>query len=212
MPFMPRPALLKDQVTRSLTRDTWFLCGLRHAVIEGLCFSVRDPCPPNCKPRQRTNRKAIHQRSSDKKTEQNMAPRRHHSMKESLFHLMFRNGCAVTRWKVWLEITTSNFFFQLNTCSYSPFVTFSLLRGWVCRLQLLLVLASAVILRSEPRGTHDHILLSQIRDSPNLEGQIPIFISPRHWVPFSSPHMTRKATVEVFEPTYTRDFSSHSLN
>jgi hypothetical protein len=36
----------------------------------------------------------------------------------------------------------------------------SLTRGRVCRLQLLLVLASAVILRSESRGTHDHILLS----------------------------------------------------
>jgi hypothetical protein len=32
----------------------------------------------------------------------------------------------------------------------------------VCRLQLLLVLASAVILGSESRGTRDHILLSQI--------------------------------------------------
>jgi hypothetical protein len=36
----------------------------------------------------------------------------------------------------------------------------------VCRLQLLLVLGSAVILRSESRGTRDHILLSQIRDFP----------------------------------------------
>jgi hypothetical protein len=26
----------------------------------------------------------------------------------------------------------------------------------------------------------DHILLSQIRDSPNLEGQVPVFISPRN--------------------------------
>jgi hypothetical protein len=43
-------------------------------------------------------------------------------------------------------------------------------------------LASAVILRSESRGTHDHILLSQIRDSPNLEGQVPVFISPRNRV------------------------------
>jgi hypothetical protein len=49
----------------------------------------------------------------------------------------------------------------------------------VCSLQLLLVLASAVILRSEPRETHDHILLSQIGDSPNLEGQVPVFISLR---------------------------------
>jgi hypothetical protein len=36
--------------------------------------------------------------------------------------------------------------------------------GRVCRLQLLLALASAVILGSESRGTFDHILLSQIRD------------------------------------------------
>jgi hypothetical protein len=62
-----------------------------------------------------------------------------------------------------------------------------------CRLQLLLLLASAVILRSDSRGTHDHILLSQIRDSPNLEDQVPLFISPgtgwptytlRYWIPF----------------------------
>jgi hypothetical protein len=71
------------------------------------------------------------------------------------------------------------FFFQLNTCDHSPYVTPSLTRGWDCRLQLLLVLARAIILRSESRGIHDHILLSQIRDSSNLEGQVPIFISPR---------------------------------
>jgi hypothetical protein len=48
--------------------------------------------------------------------------------------------------------------------------------GWVCCLRLLLVLASAVILRCEFRGTYDHISLLQIRDSPNLEGQVPIFM------------------------------------
>jgi hypothetical protein len=42
----------------------------------------------------------------------------------------------------------------------------SLTRGRVCRLQLLLALASAVILGSESRGTRDHIVLSQIRDFP----------------------------------------------
>jgi hypothetical protein len=66
----------------------------------------------------------------------------------------------------------------------------SLMRGRVCRLQLLLVLASAVILGSDSRGTHDHILLFQIQYSPNLEGQVPVFIPqeqggrvipPRHW-------------------------------
>jgi hypothetical protein len=43
----------------------------------------------------------------------------------------------------------------------------------VCRLQLLLVLATAVILGSESRGTRDHILLSQIRD-------FPVLVSPRN--------------------------------
>jgi hypothetical protein len=39
----------------------------------------------------------------------------------------------------------------------------SLTRGRVCRLQLLLALASAVIFGSESRRTRGHILLSQIR-------------------------------------------------
>jgi hypothetical protein len=28
--------------------------------------------------------------------------------------------------------------------------------------------------------------------------------TPRHWLPFSSPHMTRRTTVEVFKPASTR--------
>jgi hypothetical protein len=78
-----------------------------------------------------------------------------------------------------LRPTTRIFIFQLNTCGYSPYVTSSLTRGYVCHLQLLLVRGSAVILRSESHGTHDYVLLSQIWDSPNLEGQVPVFISPR---------------------------------
>jgi hypothetical protein len=42
----------------------------------------------------------------------------------------------------------------------------SLTRERVCRLQLLLALASVVILGPDSRGTRDHILLSQIRDFP----------------------------------------------
>jgi hypothetical protein len=95
--------------------------------------------------------------------------------------------------------------FQPNIYFHSPYVTSSLTRGWICRLQFLMVLASAAILRSESRATHDHILLSQIRDSPNLEGQVPVFISPRHWIPFSSSPTTRRATVEVFDPASTPD-------
>jgi hypothetical protein len=58
----------------------------------------------------------------------------------------------------------------LNTCGYNPYVTSSLTRGWVCCLQLLLTLTSAVILGSKSCMTHDHILLSHIWDSPSLEG------------------------------------------
>jgi hypothetical protein len=43
----------------------------------------------------------------------------------------------------------------------------------------MMILITAVILRSESRGTLDHILLFQIRDSTNLEGQVPVFISSR---------------------------------
>jgi hypothetical protein len=78
-----------------------------------------------------------------------------------------------------LRITTS-IFSQLYTCGHRPYITSSLTRGWVCRLQLLRALASAVIIRSESHGTHDHIVLSQVRDFPKLEGQVPVFISPRN--------------------------------
>jgi hypothetical protein len=64
----------------------------------------------------------------------------------------------------------------------------SLTRERVCHLQLLLVFASAVILGSESRGTRDHILLYQIRDYPNLEGQDPVFISSRNRVAQLYPH------------------------
>jgi hypothetical protein len=74
--------------------------------------------------------------------------------------------------------THDQYFFQLNTWGYILYVTSSLTRGWVCSLLFLMVLASAVILGFESRGTHDHILLSQIRDSPNLGGQVPVFLSP----------------------------------
>jgi hypothetical protein len=45
-------------------------------------------------------------------------------------------------------------FFQLNPCGHSSYVISLLTRGWVCHLQLLLALASAVNLSSESRGTH----------------------------------------------------------
>jgi hypothetical protein len=100
-----------------------------------------------------------------------------------------------------MRLTTRDFFFQLKPYGHSPYVTPSLTRGWVCRLQLLLALTSAVILMSHSRGTHDQILLCQMSDSRNLEGKVPrIYVppvtgwrsyTPRHWLPFPSPPTTR---------------------
>jgi hypothetical protein len=53
-------------------------------------------------------------------------------------------------------------------------------RRWVYLVQLLLTPTSAAILWSQSHGTHD-ILLSQ---TPQLEGQMPVFISPRIGFPF----------------------------
>jgi hypothetical protein len=68
---------------------------------------------------------------------------------------------------------------QLRVCRCGAL---SLTREWICRLQLLLVFASTVTLESESQRTSDHILLSQIRHSSNLEGHFPVFISPRNRV------------------------------
>jgi hypothetical protein len=54
---------------------------------------------------------------------------------------------------------------QLRVCKYGAL---SLARGWVCRLQLLLGLASTIIFGSDSCETRDHILQSQIRDLPFL--------------------------------------------
>jgi hypothetical protein len=79
-----------------------------------------------------------------------------------------------------LQTHNQNFYFS-NTCCYSPYVTSSLTRGWVCH-SLLLVLASAVVHRSESHRTHDHILLSQTWDSPNMKGLVPLFVGSRNRV------------------------------
>jgi hypothetical protein len=50
------------------------------------------------------------------------------------------------------------------------------------------------VFKRECCGTHDRIWLSQIRDSPNLEGQVPIFISPGTGWP----------KMEVLDPASTR--------
>jgi hypothetical protein len=83
---------------------------------------------------------------------------------------------------------------QLRVCSCRAL---SLTRGRVCRLQLLLVLASAVILGSESRGTRDQILLNQFRDFPfrrllRLAGlQWRYSIPPPHGILLTPLHLSR---------------------
>jgi hypothetical protein len=98
--------------------------------------------------------------------------------------------------------------------------TVSLMRERVCRLQLLLVLASAVKLRAESRGTRDHILCLIFETPPTWRAGFPYLYppgtgwpsyNPRHWVPFSSPPTTRRAAVEVFELASTRVSQSYKL-
>jgi hypothetical protein len=65
--------------------------------------------------------------------------------------------------------------------------TLSLTRGLVSRLQLLLDLASTVILGSESRRTRDH------------------YFGVSNWVPFLSPPTTHRPTVEVFDHASTQE-------
>jgi hypothetical protein len=64
-------------------------------------------------------------------------------------------------------------------------------KGWVCNLQLRLVIASAVFLEFQCCWTHDHILFSKFWDSFNLKDQGPLLFlpgavspsyTPGHWV------------------------------
>jgi hypothetical protein len=74
------------------------------------------------------------------------------------------------------------------------------MRRWVFRLQLLLALASIVIVVSESRGTHDHILLFQIRDYSKLEGQVPKFTSSRNRVALLYPQALGSLFVASYDP------------
>jgi hypothetical protein len=56
------------------------------------------------------------------------------------------------------------------------------MRGWICRLQLLLALATAVIFRSEFHGLMTTFYCLRLETPQNLEGQVPVFISPRNRV------------------------------
>jgi hypothetical protein len=102
-------------------------------------------------------------------------------------------------------------YWQLRvSCCGAP----SLTRGWVCNVfvQLLLGFARAITLGPKYRRIQT-IIYCLIWDSPNLEGQVPVFISPRNRVVQLHSRAldslfialtNRRDMVEVFQPASTR--------
>jgi hypothetical protein len=89
-------------------------------------------------------------------------------------------------------------FSQLNTCGYSPYVTSSLTRGWVCRFQLLLALAGRAILGLSPAGLTTTFYCLRFETPLTWRTRSPYLYPPgtgwpRHRVPFPSPSTTRRA-------------------
>jgi hypothetical protein len=77
----------------------------------------------------------------------------------------------------------------------------SLTRGWVYRLQLLLAIASAVILMSESCEIHNHILLYQIRDFPFC--RLLLLGGPPHGMPPRINYVSRYKTVRTRHKTHS---------
>jgi hypothetical protein len=95
----------------------------------------------------------------------------------------------------------------------------SLTRGRVCRVQLLLALASAITLGSVSAGVMTIFYCLRFETPPTWRAKSPYLYllgtgwpgyTPRHWVPFSWFPTTRRAMVEVWDPTSTSDKSGLS--
>jgi hypothetical protein len=94
---------------------------------------------------------------------------------------------------------------QLRVCWFG---TLSLTREWVCRLLLLLALASTVILGPDSLGTRDHIQLSQIRIFPFR--RLLRLAGLRWW--YSTPPTHGSWTVSQKSQSHIRLTVSHSVS
>jgi hypothetical protein len=104
--------------------------------------------------------------------------------------------CRAALWGPWPDFIYSLVWHVLPSSCRVP----SLTRGQVCILQ-------CTSLTGQSREGPVTIYYCLIWGSPDLEDEVPVFISPgtgwpsstsRHRVPFSSPLTTRRVTVEVF--------------
>jgi hypothetical protein len=93
------------------------------------------------------------------------------------------------------------FFGQFRVCY---FLAPSLTRGRVCNLLLLLLLASAVSLESEFRGTQDHILLSKFLKCPQPGGPGPRIYFPQEQDGLIIPPGTEFPSVASYDSQFDR--------
>jgi hypothetical protein len=92
----------------------------------------------------------------------------------------FMTGCLPQISSSWRQapwrLTTSNFFFQLNTCDHSPYVT------WWEDGSVFYNSCWALPAQSFSGPSPTWLITTfygLIRDSPNLQGQVPVLTSPR---------------------------------
>jgi hypothetical protein len=113
-----------------------------------------------------------------------------------------------------LRPTTSHFIFQLNTCGYSPYVTSCLTIDGSVFYNCCWSSQAQSFSGPSPAGLMTTFYCSIFETPPTWRARYPDVYPPgtgwssyipRHWVPFSSPPTTRRATVEVFDPTSTGD-------
>jgi hypothetical protein len=105
------------------------------------------------------------------------------------------------------------FFRQLWVCY---FVESSLTRRQDCNLLLLLVSPVQSQLGLSPAGLKTIFIVPILETPPTWRARSPYLYSPitmwprytpEHWIPFPSPLTTRRATVEVFYPASTREWT-----
>jgi hypothetical protein len=124
----------------------------------------------------------------------------HYLQRESLVHwaVVYHQGLIslLEKWFVWvfasliflLELSHHNFKSKSKLCYNRRSVSQSVLVSspiWSQRPDFYYCQTMMGLLTWAPYqspGTHDDSLLSQVWDSPNMEGQVPVFISPRNRV------------------------------
>jgi hypothetical protein len=130
------------------------------------------------------------------------------SVSQSQRQSYFKNGGLLPISSPWRQVhwDPRSVFFQLNASCYSPYVSSSLTRAWVCRLQLLLAWPAQSFSGSSPVGLMATYYSLRFETPSTWWVRSPYLYPPgtgwpsyrpRHWVLFSLPPTTRMATVDM---------------